>query len=540
MHWGVYSISWSFSSEEASCGLQKLEHMGNYVSETDIGGTYSDQRQTLFMMLLERGNMIRLKCSSRSTIKEISFCINLVNSHDKTIEKKPNPNNNPKLKLFPVSEYKIYNIRTHGQANYDLAVNVTENFKQNKQISSQACQGKETARSCEKECYGLEVTWCDAGCAFDYDTLGDCKDMPFGFVNMNGEEGIVNPCFFLQLETEEYWSPDSSDSWQYTLQYNSPPRLDERDQFFLDCVAEIDSSVGLYSEIVEMLNDEKYTSFAFPPPTQNWLIEERQYFLENKKIAEDIDGLSEIIDAIPKKIPELYPEFFDGLKMIKKLRDNSTKYLSYEDKYKNAKFEKLRQKYLHKLTNSKISTFGNVVGFLRTLDSLEQEAAVNLYQELTKLKDFNENEIQDICITVFGNYNSNFEPWQCTNITKDNFESFFEILELTEYIEPDDRIPEEGSEVEKYMMAIEQWYPTNILAHNQQLVEKILSYVDIDDLQKFVKMRNLVKKYISYKNNVRVTHYPESQGYPKKYFPMMGYEESPVVAIKLHLQENER
>ena len=39
---GVYSISWSFSSEEASCGLQKLEHMGNYVSETDIGGTYSN------------------------------------------------------------------------------------------------------------------------------------------------------------------------------------------------------------------------------------------------------------------------------------------------------------------------------------------------------------------------------------------------------------------------------------------------------------------------------------------------------------------
>ena len=85
-----------------------------------------------------------------------------------------------------------------------------------------------------------------------------------------------------------------------------------------------------------------------------------------------------------------------------------------------------------------------------------------------------------------------------------------------------------------------QWYPTNILAHNQRLVERILSYVDVDDLQKFVKMRDLVKKYISFKNNVRVTHYPESQGYPKKYFPMMGYEESPLVAIKLHLQENER
>ena len=111
-------------------------------------------------------------------------------------------------------------------------------------------------------------------------------------------------------------------------------------------------------------------------------------------------------------------------------------------------------------------------------------------------------------------------------------------MELIEYIETDERIPEEASEVEKYMVTIEKWYPMNILAHDQQLVEKILSYGD--DLQKFVEIRNLVKKYISYKNNVRVTHYPESQGYPKKYFPMMGYEESPVVAIKLHLQENER
>ena len=134
---GIYSISWSFSSEQANCGLKKLERRENYVRETGIGGTYSDQSKSLLMLLLERENIIQLECSSRSKIEKISFCINLVNSHDKNNEKKSsNPNNAPKLKLFPVSEDKVYNISTQGHANYNLAVNVAENFKQNKQISS--------------------------------------------------------------------------------------------------------------------------------------------------------------------------------------------------------------------------------------------------------------------------------------------------------------------------------------------------------------------------------------------------------------------
>ena len=109
---------------------------------------------------------------------------------------------------------------------------------------------------------------------------------------------------------------------------------------------------------------------------------------------------------------------------------------------------------------------------------------------------------------------------------------------MTEYIEIGSKIPEEASEVDKYMLSIEEAHPIGILAENQKLVEKLLSYGDV--LHKFVDVRNIVKKYISHKNKVRVTHYPESQGFPKKYFPMIGYEESPMVAIKLHLQENER
>ena len=67
---GIYSISWSFSSEQANCGLKKLERRENYVRETGIGGTYSDQSKSLLMLLLERGNIIQLECSSRSKIEK--------------------------------------------------------------------------------------------------------------------------------------------------------------------------------------------------------------------------------------------------------------------------------------------------------------------------------------------------------------------------------------------------------------------------------------------------------------------------------------
>merc|ERR1712098_462947 len=75
-----------------------------------------------------------------------------------------------------------------------------------------------------------------------------------------------------------------------------------------------------------------------------------------------------------------------------------------------------------------------------------------------------------------------------------------------------------------------------IFAEDKALVEKLLKYRD--DFWKFNEVfRDLKNHFISDKNKVRVTHYPETGGFPKKYFPMIGYEETPLVAIKLHLQE---
>ena len=61
-----------------------------------------------------------------------------------------------------------------------------------------------------------------------------------------------------------------------------------------------------------------------------------------------------------------------------------------------------------------------------------------------------------------------------------------------------------------------------------------------EDVKKFARVKKLLAEYISTKNRVRVTYYPKSQGFPEKYFPMIGYEESPFLAVKLHFEEKAR
>ena len=247
--------------------------------------------------------------------------------------------------------------------------------------------------------------------------------------------------------------------------------------------------------------------------------------------------MGESIDTI-SKVDLLHPNQIDGLKMIEKLNNDSIKFFNYEDKHKKAKFDKLRKKYLYGLTDWNVRLFGIVVDFLRTLESLEEEAAVDLKQEFANLEDYSPLDILNTCTRVLGKYNSNFEACQYFNQTGYEFERFFGYLELTEYIETGDKIPEVASEIENYMMAIKKADPMDTLAEDQQLIEKILSYGD--DLQNFIPVRNIVNQYVSFKNRVGVSHYPESRRFPERYFPMNGYEESPLVAIKLHLQGHKR
>ena len=91
-----------------------------------------------------------------------------------------------------------------GNNNHDLAQSVADGFDHNHRNSSWACGDNQTPRECEKECNSYDKRQCEAGCAFDYETLG--KDMPYGYVNKPGEEGSIDPCFFLKFDPDDYLS----------------------------------------------------------------------------------------------------------------------------------------------------------------------------------------------------------------------------------------------------------------------------------------------------------------------------------------------
>merc|ERR1719431_1564689 len=256
---GTYSVSWSSSSRE---------HMTLYETVYDkrngrIVGYSTRPIQTIaspgsrsFLLSREKGTKIWLNSWSR--VEDVIFCVSLVHAHEIITEEKENT---PRLTIVPVSKDNTYNISlSSGQDNYHLTQNIAQNFELNSYSSSQVCHRKSaldwrnTHRTCEKECMKGKARECDAGCSFDYESLGECKEMPYGYVNT---QGGVSPCFFLRFEVEHYWKPGSLGSWAWNEPDLLPPK-DKFDQFQVNCMAEIDSSdADLYVELVKMMNQKR-------------------------------------------------------------------------------------------------------------------------------------------------------------------------------------------------------------------------------------------------------------------------------------------
>ena len=72
----------------------------------------------------------------------------------------------------------------------------------------------------------------------------------------------------------------------------------------------------------------------------------------------------------------------------------------------------------------------------------------------------------------------------------------------------------------------------NKILNDKILVDKLFGFSD--DLEKFEELMSYLKDY---GNRIKMSFYPESQGIPRKYFPLNGDEETPYVAIQLHLED---
>ena len=75
----------------------------------------------------------------------------------------------------------------------------------------------------------------------------------------------------------------------------------------------------------------------------------------------------------------------------------------------------------------------------------------------------------------------------------------------------------------------------NKIFENKLLLDKMMKYGD--NVIKFAEVKRHLREQKENKDKIKITFYPESQGIPKKYFPLTGDEETPYVAMKLHLQD---
>ena len=146
---------------------------------------------------MEQGEMLKLmyEGANKYGIEKLTFCISLVHAFDVKAAragKKSDLNVLPKTDTTP-GQTMTYNLQFSGSHN-DLARSVAEHFQQNHQNSSVECK-ENTPRKCKESCKLYDEKQCDPGCAFDYETLGSCKDWPYGYGTKDGQDNIINPCF---------------------------------------------------------------------------------------------------------------------------------------------------------------------------------------------------------------------------------------------------------------------------------------------------------------------------------------------------------
>ena len=504
-----------------------MVHHTTYMYEPASPDSRTDQ------IFMKKGDGVQLDCSSRgddNNVRNVVFCISLVRPHEEKSEEKLNY---PNLKILPESPDNIYEIALSsdnpGDENHDLAQNVAEYFTMNQQGSAKNCDGKNTSRHCDK-------CWCQAGCAFDYDSLGHCRNHPFGYGNMAES---VNPCFFLRFVTEDYWDPKPS------YQPDFLPEKHKDDQFQVGCTAKLNTSdIDYYAELLEM----KENGIDSSPRPGLSLGSKVEHFIDKEELFSDIVHLVGLGKNAENFLDLTQNSRFPDINLMVKLKKISVELFDPRDTYKKANFERLSTKYLN---HDHLFEFRKVVSFLNIMESLDGKAAAKLYQDVKKVKNY--KELFELCTNLSNNNSHDDDDDQnhnrhCRKFDVDGFyyfekhrsiKWFLDILEFTEYLEGGDGLLNATSDVENIMMLAEISPPridVGIFANDRALVEKLLNYEN--DLWMYVEVNEKLEEHISAKNKISVTHFPETGGFPKKYFPLVGYEETPLIAIKLNLQEN--
>merc|ERR1719187_154830 len=151
-----------------------------------------------------------------------------------------------------------YNIQLSGKHD-DLSQSIAEHFQQNRRNNSLVCK-ENIPRKCKESCKSQGEKQCNPGCAFDFDTLGSCRDWPYGYGTHDGVNNTINPCFFLYFEPDRYWDPTKKKypAKKNGLDDNCMEKLlnRQRDVLKITCDADIiEKKPDLYAQLLGFSKD---------------------------------------------------------------------------------------------------------------------------------------------------------------------------------------------------------------------------------------------------------------------------------------------
>ena len=189
-------------------------------------------------------------------------------------------------------------------------------------------------RKCREPCNAHSWWSCEDSCSFDFETLGDCEEMPFGFVNNPGEEGFINPCFFLRFDLIKFWKPQSFNDVYELGSFGLPWETLEKiwnmeewkhDTVVFDCGGKIvKEELDMFTQIVEQKNK--------PVKSQN-IQKDLETFANDKELVDKLVVFAEKFDKFvetsdyylndtSEKNQDMFPELKEHLERFSDEEDH--------------------------------------------------------------------------------------------------------------------------------------------------------------------------------------------------------------------------
>ena len=283
-----------------------------------------------------------------------------------------------------------------------------------------------------------------------------------------------------------------------------------------------------------------------------YFVREKELFQELNKV--DTEFIERFIYVKEQVNQSWYKVYVDGDKMMETFKECPAQLY----RNMNANHKTMLDEYL-KEENSLVSKLGSVVGFMNILSNKTKDERRLFHEELQKGTDINDefvegrvslaeiceyslcNEVVESCeyCETLSRFLYSFDEYGSTYLRTVGLTKFFATIDLIEYILNGDIIISEPqdllADIKNYILFSAPHENLSKLTEDELLLKRLVNYGD--NIEKFWRVISELGHYVYRKKEIKITYYPQSQGIPKKYFPLNGDEEKPYVAIKLHLQE---